>query len=46
MTGKKGMNRYAVELKREAVRLFYEEGQTRAQVTAAFGIRDPQRIQK
>ena len=46
MTGKKGMKRYAVETKLEAVRLFYEEGQTRAQVTSALGIRDPQRIQK
>jgi len=46
MTGKKGMKRYAVETKLEAVRLFYEEGQTRAQVTTALGIRDPQRIQK
>ena len=46
MPGKKGMKVYPAELKLEAVRLFYEEGRTRAQVTAALGIRDPQRIQK
>ena len=40
------MKEYPAEIKLEAVRLFYEEGQTRAQVTAALGIRDPQRIQK
>ena len=46
MAGKKGMKAYPAEVKLEAVRLFYEEGYTRAQVTAALGIRDPQRIQK
>ncbi len=46
MAGKKGMQHYPPELKLEAVRLFYEEGQMRAEVTAALGIRDPQRIQK
>lgn len=46
MAGKQGMKRYPMEIKLEAVRLFYEEGYTRAQITAALGIRDPQRIQK
>ena len=46
MAGKKGMKAYPAEVKLEAVRLFYKEGQTRAQVTAALGIRDPPRIQK
>ena len=46
MAGKKGMKDYPVEVKLEAVGLFYEGGQTQAQVTAALGIRDPQRIQK
>ncbi len=46
MAGKKGMKHYPAALKLEAVRLFEEEGYTRAQVTAALGIRDPQRIQK
>ncbi len=40
------MKAYPAEVKLEAVRLFYEEGRTRDQVTAALGIRDPQRIQK
>jgi transposase-like protein len=46
MAGKKGMKAYPAELKLEAVRLFYEGGRMRAQITAALGIRDPQRIQK
>lgn len=46
MAGKKGMKHYPAELKLEAVRLFEQEGYTRAQITAALGIRDPQRIQK
>ncbi len=46
MAGKKGMKHYPAERKLEAVRLFEEEGYTRAQVTAALGIRDSQRIQK
>ena len=41
MAGKKGMKHYPAERKLEAVRLFEEEGYTRAQVTAALGIRDP-----
>ena len=44
MSGKKGMMHYPVETKLEAVRLFYEEGKTRAEITAAFGIRDPHRV--
>jgi transposase-like protein len=46
MPGKKGMKDYPVEVKLEAIRLYYEDGQTQAQVTAALGIRDPQRIRK
>jgi transposase len=46
MAGKKGMGAYPVEIKLEAVRLTSEEGQTHAQVTAALGIRDPQRVEK
>lgn len=40
------MKNYPAEIKLEAMRLYYEDGQTQAQVTAALGIRDPQRIQK
>lgn len=46
MAGKKGMKDYPAEVKLEAVRLYYEDGQTQAQVTAMLGIRDPQRIRK
>jgi transposase len=46
MAGKKGMKHYPATLKLEAVRLFYQEGYTRAQVTAALSIRDPKRIEK
>jgi transposase-like protein len=41
MSGKKGMKHYPVELKLEAVRLFYEEGKTRAEITEELEIRDP-----
>ncbi len=44
MSGKKGMRRYPVEVKLEAVRLFYEEGKTCAEITNALEIRDPQRV--
>jgi transposase-like protein len=44
MSGKKGMSRYPVEVKLEAVRLFYEEGKTCAEITNALEIRDPQRV--
>jgi len=40
------MNRYPVEVKLEAVRLFYEEGQTCAEITKALEVRDPQRVKK
>ena len=38
MSGKKGMKVYPIELKLEAMRLYYEEGKTRAEVTALLGI--------
>jgi len=41
MSGKKGMKPYPVELKLEAIRLYYEEGKTRAEVTALLGIGNP-----
>ncbi len=46
MAGKQGMKCYPAELKLEAVRRFLEEGQTQAQITAALGIRDAQRLEK
>lgn len=44
MSGKKGMKKYPVELKLEAMRLFYEEGKTRAEITGILSIRDPHRV--
>lgn len=44
MSGKKGMKHYPVEMKLEAVRQFYEERKTRAEITEALGIRDPNRV--
>jgi len=38
MSGRKGMRKYSVELKLEAVRLYYEEGKTRAEITELLGI--------
>lgn len=37
MSGKKGMKHYPVETKLEAVRLFVEEGKTRAEVAEVLG---------
>ena len=44
MSGKKGMKKYPAETKLEAMRLFYEEGKTRAEITQQLQIRDPQRV--
>lgn len=38
------MKHYSVEKKLEAMRLFYEEGLTRAEITQRLGIRDPHRV--
>lgn len=38
MTGKKGMRAYAVEMKLEAVRLFFEDGKTRAEIVKVLGL--------
>ena len=46
MSGKKGMKAYPVELKLEAMRLYYEEGKTRAEVTALLEIRHPHAVKE
>lgn len=46
MSGRKRMQHYPLETKLEAIRLFYEEGQTQAQITAQLGIRDAGRVKK
>ena len=45
MSGKKGMKHYPKELKLEAVRMFFEEGMTRAEITEALGLRSPGRVE-
>jgi transposase-like protein len=45
MSGRKGMQHYPVETKREAVRLVEEEHQTYASVAARLGIRKAERIE-
>lgn len=44
MSGKKGMKKYPAETKLEAVRLFYEEGKTQAEITQLLKVQDPQRV--
>jgi transposase-like protein len=44
MAGKIGMKHYPAETKQEAIRLFYEEGKTRSEVTNILGLRDPHRV--
>ena len=46
MAGKKGMKHYPLELKLEAMRMFYEEGKTRKEITETLGIRDRDRVMK
>ena len=46
MAGKKGMKGYPVELKLEAVRLYYEEGKTRAEITELLCIRNPYAVKQ
>lgn len=38
MTGIKGMVHHPVEVKLEAVRMFYEEGKTRQEISTALGL--------
>ena len=44
MSGKKGMKHYPKEVKLEAVRMFFEEGMTRAEITAALQLRRKGRV--
>ena len=44
MAGKKGMDHYPVKMKLEAVRLFFEEGRTHAEITQKLGIRSSTRV--
>jgi transposase len=44
MAGKKGAIHYPIEVKLEAVRLFLEEGKTRAEVAKILGLRSVGRV--
>jgi transposase len=44
MARKKGSKDYPLEVRREAIRLFYEEGLTRAEITKQLEICDPNRV--
>jgi transposase len=46
MAGKKGMTHYPRELKQETIRLFYEEGKTRSEITNILGLRDEESVKK
>lgn len=45
MTGKKGSTHYPLAIKLEAVRLFLEEGKTRAEITRILGLRSKKRVE-
>lgn len=46
MAGKKGMKRYPPEVKREAVRLYTEEGKSQAEIVEALGIKNVRRVKE
>lgn len=46
MAGKKGSKHYPREVKVEAIRLFYEEGKTRAEITTLLKIRSVDRVKQ
>ncbi len=45
MSGRKGMKHYPREVKLEVVRMFFEEGMTRAEITAALNLRSKGRVE-
>ncbi len=45
MAGKQGMRHYPQEVKLEAVRMFFEEGMTRAEITKALGLHSAGRVE-
>jgi len=46
MSEKLRNQQFSKELKKEAIRLFYEEGKTRSEIANMLGIRDQQRVKK
>lgn len=45
MAGKQGMKHYAQEVKLEAVRMFFEEGMTRAEITKRLDLHSTGRVE-
>ena len=45
MSGQKGMKKYPTETKLEAVRLFYEEGKTHAEIANLLGLAHKERVE-
>ena len=45
MAGRKGSTHYPLAIKLEAVRLFLEEGKTRAEITKMLGLRSKKRVE-
>jgi transposase-like protein len=45
MSGRKGMKKYPTETKLEAVRLFYEEGKTHAEIANLLGLGQKERVE-
>lgn len=44
MSGKKGMKHYSLELKLEAMRLFFEEDYTRKEISKLLGLRSHENV--
>jgi transposase len=46
MPGRKGMTHYSIEIKKEAIRLFFEEGITQREISEKLEIRDSYRVRR
>ena len=46
MSGKKGMKRYPVSVKEQAVRMHLQDGLTAREITKLLGLKDEQRVNK
>lgn len=46
MSEKLRINHYSIEIKKEAIRLFFKEGKTRSEISSMLEISDQQRVKK
>ena len=46
MSGKKGMKHYPITIKEQAIRMHFEDGLSRKEITNILGIADEQRVNK